>query len=190
MFSKDLYCRHVKTRAWINCNIQQKTRLLRIYSICEWQIESGQNDGITAFEGTKNILGKQKMLLTSNFSFSHNIFRRLLLPGSLENRRLMVWSTARPIFFQRIDDSQWLQQDSFLSHHYLLFRRQLCGKATSAVLYKTLFLSRWLVFHIARIKIIQIMVSGAREMTSDNYQSLDRKFPKMGIKPVTRYQVL
>ena len=39
---------------------------------------------IFVFNGLENILGKEKMLDTSIFSFSHNVFNRLFTSGSLK----------------------------------------------------------------------------------------------------------
>ena len=50
----------------------------------------------------------------------------------LENRRLLVRSTARPVFFPRTDDSHY-DRNAFHSHRWLLFRRWLCGKAASGL---------------------------------------------------------
>ena len=57
---------------------------------------------------------------------------KYLQPFEQENRRSLVRSPARPIFFPRIDDSHcdWIQ---FFSHRCPLFRQWLCGKAASGL---------------------------------------------------------
>ena len=50
----------------------------------------------------------------------------------LENRRSLIRSPARPIFFPRIDDS-YCDSILFLCHRCLLFRQWLCGKAASGL---------------------------------------------------------
>ena len=49
--------------------------LVQTESISRLQIKGDQNDGV------ENIVGKEKMLVTSIFSFSHNVFKTLLLQG-------------------------------------------------------------------------------------------------------------
>ena len=56
--------------------------------------------------------------------------------GGTWDGRSMVRSTARPIFFPRVDDSHWLiatGQGSFRCHRCPLFRRWLWGKAVSGL---------------------------------------------------------
>ena len=81
VFSKGLYCRHVKTRACLGKSYlfpkRQNFGQIEIESICRRQNECDCKIEILFWEEKKTLWGKEKMLIKSIFSFSHNVFKRL-----------------------------------------------------------------------------------------------------------------
>ena len=56
-------------------------RLVQIESICRGQNKCNLKKRNSFLDGKKTVLEKEKMLVTSIFSFSHNVFKRLLFLG-------------------------------------------------------------------------------------------------------------
>ena len=56
---------------------QHKFRLFKIESLGRWQIKCSSDDFLSVFIGWKTLWEKEKMLVTTIFSFSHNVFESL-----------------------------------------------------------------------------------------------------------------
>ena len=60
----------------------------QIESICRQQIKCNKN-GNSVFDRVENIVGKGEIAGTSNFSFSHNVFKKASFPDP--SKGVIVW---------------------------------------------------------------------------------------------------
>ena len=66
---------------------------------------------ISVFDRVENIVGKEEIACTSNFSFSHNVFKRILF----QTKGVIVWEWVKIGGFMKLCDAFYQA-----SHHKLI----------------------------------------------------------------------
>ena len=125
MFSKDLYCRQVKTRlAWEKVNpFQNKPWFLHVCSTSR----------------LKTLWEKEKLLITSNFSFSHSIFhpfREIVVCQIFQFGRVLNLSFGKGLssFVPTLNQLHYLQMFIQIWTFWIFFFKGCIGKKISLCL--------------------------------------------------------